>query len=133
MLSNINADKNQFLQMILIGQPQLRELLRSPELVQFAQRVSSDFHLKPLGEDEVADYITHRLGAAGARSQLFTLEACMLIAKNSGGIPRRINVLCDTALVYGFATKSPTITTKLVRMVIDDKQTYGVFPVSSVS
>ena len=58
MLSNINADKDQYLQIILIGQPQLKDLLRSPELVQFAQRVSSDFHLRPLQSDEVKDYIS---------------------------------------------------------------------------
>ena len=67
MLSNINADKDQYLQIILIGQPQLKDLLRSPELLQFAQRVSSDFHLKPLNANEVKDYISYRLKAAGCQ------------------------------------------------------------------
>ena len=66
MLSNINADKDQYLQIILIGQPQLKDLLRSPELLQFAQRVSSDFHLKPLTPSEVKEYINYRLKAAGS-------------------------------------------------------------------
>src|SRR5277367_6667588 len=74
MLSNINADKNQYLQIILIGQPQLKDLLRSPDLVQFAQRVSSDFHLKPLKPSEVGDYINYRLKAAGSQAQLFSPE-----------------------------------------------------------
>src|SRR5262245_40598117 len=65
MLSNINADKNQYLQLILVGQPQLRDQLRSPQLIQFAQRVSADFHLKALAEDEVSQYIDFRLKAAG--------------------------------------------------------------------
>ena len=102
MLSNINADKDQPLQLMLVGQPQLRNLLRSPQLLQFAQRISSDFHLTPLAHDEVMQYIDFRLQAVGARYHLFTEEACAVIADASRGIPRLINILCDTALVYGF-------------------------------
>jgi general secretion pathway protein A len=133
MLSNINADKHQFLQLILIGQPQLRDLLRSPQLMQFAQRVSSDFHLKSLDEVEVAQYISHRLSAVGSRGQLFSFGASSLIAHASRGIPRMINVLCDTVLVYGFATGAQTITAELVQQVIEDKQKYGVFPLGAAS
>ena len=68
MLSNINADKDQYLQIILIGQPQFKDLLRSPQLLQFAQRVSSDFHLKPLSPSDVKNYINYRLKAAGSAS-----------------------------------------------------------------
>jgi general secretion pathway protein A len=128
MLSNINADKYQYLQLILVGQPQLRDLLRSPQLIQFAQRVSSDFHLKPLDPTDVAQYIDHRLKAAGAKTQLFSPEACAAIAKASQGVPRVINVLCDTALVYGFAISATQITPELVREVINDKRDFGVFP-----
>jgi general secretion pathway protein A len=130
MLSNINADKHQYLQIILIGQPQLKDLLRSPELVQFAQRVSSDFHLKPLSPNEVANYISYRLKAAGSSSELFSEEACQAIAHASQGIPRTINILCDTALVYGFATSARTITRELVALVIENKSQYGVLPLT---
>ena len=130
MLSNINADKDQYLQIILIGQPQLKDLLRSPELLQFAQRVSSDFHLKPLNPSEVSDYINYRLKAAGCRGQLFSDEACRSIAHASRGIPRTINILCDTALIYGFAISAPAITAELVTMVIEHKSQYGVLPLS---
>src|SRR5271168_1330259 len=85
MLSNINADKDQYLQIILVGQPQLKDLLRSPQLLQFAQRVSSDFHLKPLGPNEVGGYIDYRLRAVGAQAQLFSEEACGIIAHASQG------------------------------------------------
>lgn len=129
MLSNINADKYQYLQLILVGQPQLRDLLRSPQLMQFAQRVSSDFHLKPLEPSDVAQYIDHRLKAVGARGQLFSPEACAAIARASHGIPRVINVLCDTALVYGFAISANMITPELIREVINDKRDFGVFPI----
>ena len=133
MLSNINADKFQILQLILVGQPQLRDLLLAPKLHQFAQRISSDFHLRPLDEAEVAKYISFRLQAVGCPRPLFTNEACNLIAAASGGIPRMINVLCDTALVYGFANDKKIISEHLVRDVIADKQQYSIFPVKSPS
>ena len=127
MLSNINADKDQLLQLILIGQPQLRDLLRQPRLVQFAQRVSADFHLKPLQSDEVAGYIDHRLALAGASRPIFSRLACELIGTASKGIPRTINILCDTSLVYGFSAGASTIGPDVVSQVLDDKRDYGVF------
>jgi type II secretory pathway predicted ATPase ExeA len=129
MISNINADKFQILQMILVGQPQLRHLLLQPELHQFAQRISSDFHLRPLDDGEVADYIAFRLRAVGSPRPLFTKEACALVAAASGGIPRTINVLCDTALVYGFANSKHIISDQIILDVIADKQQYSIFPV----
>jgi len=134
MISNINADHHQILQLILVGQPQLRDLLQSPQLHQFAQRISSDFHLQPLGQHDVVNYIAFRLEAVGGPPPpraLFTLEACNIIAVASGGIPRMINILCDTALVYGFARGEKTISAKLVRDVIADKQQYSIFPLQS--
>src|SRR5664280_297477 len=91
MLSNINADKHQILQLILVGQPQLRDLLLDPKLHQFAQRISSDFHLKPLDEKDVAKYVDFRLRAVGSKYALFSPGACSEIAWASGGIPRMIN------------------------------------------
>jgi len=131
MLSNINVDKAQLLQVILVGQPQLKDLLRSPQLLQFAQRVASDFHLEPLKQEEVADYIHYRLTAVGAHSQLFSAEACNLIAEASRGIPRTINILCDTALVYGFAANTMNLNGALIEKVIDNKARYGVLPLSA--
>jgi general secretion pathway protein A len=133
MLSNINADKFQILQLILVGQPQLREMLMSPRLHQFAQRISSDFHLRPLDAKEVAKYITFRLKAVGSKQPLFTEEACALIANATGGVPRMINVLCDTALVYGFAGDSTVVGQQIVRQVIADKQQHSMFPFKSFS
>jgi general secretion pathway protein A len=132
MLSNLNSDDAQILQLILIGQPQLRDQLRDPKLEQFAQRVSSDFHLTPLDATEVPQYIEFRLKAVGAARQLFTDGACALVAKASRGVPRIINILCDTVMVYGFAAGAETITAELVSQVIADKQTYGVFPIDAI-
>ena len=128
MLSNVNTDKRQFLQIILVGQPQLKDLLRAPELLQFAQRVSSDFHLRPLNADEVSEYVDFRLRAVGSHLDLFTDDACRVIAHTSHGIPRTINILCDTALVYGFAAGADRITAEIVDKVIQNKAQFGVLP-----
>jgi general secretion pathway protein A len=128
MLSNINADKQQFLQIILVGQPQLKQLLCAPQLLQFAQRISSDFHVRPLNAQEVTEYIDFRLRAVGAQQALFTDDACKIIADTSRGIPRTINILCDTALVYGFAAGAEAITAELVEIVIQNKAYFGVLP-----
>jgi type II secretory pathway predicted ATPase ExeA len=129
MLWNINVDGEQVLQLILVGQPQLRDLLRQPELEQFAQRVSVDFHLKPLSEAEVGDYVDFRLRAVGARRRIFEEGASALVAQASRGVPRVINILCDTAMVYGFSTGSDVVTRDLVAEVIADKKSFGIFPI----
>jgi general secretion pathway protein A len=133
MLSNINADKFQVLQLILVGQPQLRDQLLRPDLQQFAQRISSDFHIRPLEPAEIERYIAFRLQAAGAVRPLFTREAAALIGSAARGIPRSINILCDTALVYAFARERETIGRDIVQEVIADKQQHSIFPVESVT
>jgi type II secretory pathway predicted ATPase ExeA len=127
LLSNINADKHQLLQMILVGQPELQQLLIRPELQQLAQRVAVDFYLRPLEAEEVEAYIGHRLEVAGRSEPLFTPEACGAIASFSQGIPRTINILCDTALVYGMSMDAVRIDEAVVSEVIRDRQDYGVF------
>ncbi|BAN68893.1 ExeA family protein [endosymbiont of unidentified scaly snail isolate Monju] len=127
MLSNINSGKDQLLNLVLVGQPQLKALLRQPELEQFVQRVSSDFHVTPLERDEVAEYIRYRLKVAGREEPLFEENAEFAIFKASGGVPRRINILCDTALVYGFSRESERISTRIVLEMLRDKAKYGVF------
>jgi len=127
MLSNINADRDQLLQIVLVGQPQLKAMLRRPELEQFMQRVSSDFHIASLSADEVADYIDHRCVVAGRKAMLFVGEAVQRVAQVTGGVPRRINVLCDTALVYGFSQEARVITAEIIDEVLKDKAEYGVF------
>lgn len=126
MLSNINADKDQLLQVVLVGQPQLRTLLKRPELQQFAQRVAADFFIPPLNSVEVGDYIDHRLKVAGRERQLFTPLATSKIARAAHGIPRSINILCDTTLVYGFAAEARLIDVHLVDEVLNDRNQYGV-------
>ncbi|GAB3775738.1 AAA family ATPase [Ramlibacter monticola] len=125
MLSNINADKDQLLQVILIGQPQLKQLLNRPELHQFAQRVGVDFFIPPLAAPEVALYVQHRLQVAGRQQELFSQEALGRIAQASRGVPRSINILCDTALVYGFSAEAASIDAAMVDEVLQDRREYG--------
>lgn len=122
MVSNINADKHQVIQFILVGQPSLRELLRRPEMRQFAQRVVVDYHLDALNLEESVDYIRHRLRVAGGDSDLFSVEACRLIGRASKGVPRVINVLGDTALVYAFSEHQKQVDSSIVNDVLIDKQ-----------
>ncbi|MFD1694341.1 ExeA family protein [Roseibium aestuarii] len=129
MLTNVNSHARELLQIVLSGQPELKELLASPSMKQFVQRVSSDFHLPYLSKpDEVASYIDHRLRVAGAKRTLFTPEASEMIFHATQGTPRLINLLCDTALLYGYSTEAPEIGREIVERVLEDKRRFGVFP-----
>jgi general secretion pathway protein A len=128
MLSNVNADKDQALQVILVGQRELRDTLRRPDLVQFAQRIAVDYHLEPLSEEETVGYIRHRLEIAGGNPSLFDEAACRAVYRYSNGVPRLINLLCDTALVYGYAEQQEQIDSALVTDVAREKQQGGIFP-----
>ncbi len=127
LLSNINADKDQLIQLILVGQPQLRELLDRPELRQFAQRISSDFNLGPLSEPEVEGYITRRLTHVGASWTVFPTHTCGLIFEATGGVPRLINILCDLCMVYGFSSDRKVITEDLLREFLTASERHGIY------
>ncbi|NNF67527.1 MAG: AAA family ATPase [Gammaproteobacteria bacterium] len=127
MLSNINADKNQVLQMIMVGQPELRTMLMLPSLKQFAQRVSVSHHLDALNSEETVKYIHHRVSVAGGDPAIFPAKSCSLIWYYSRGVPRVINSLCDTSLVYGFAEQSATVEPELIKDVVRDRKAGGLF------
>jgi len=128
LLSNINVGKKQILQVVLSGQPGLRDLLHREELVQFAQRVLVDHHLGPMNEHDTRAYIEHRLRVAGGSPSLFTDEACGLVYRATGGIPRLVNQICEMALVYGFAERANRITLDIVAEACKDKRQGGVVP-----
>jgi len=128
MLSNINTDNNQVLQLVLVGQPGLRETLQRPDLHQFAQRIGVEYHLERLDLEETWQYIRHRLTVAGGNSDLFDTKGCAAIYYYTQGTPRLINVLCDTALVCGFAEQITRISAELIGEVIRDKAMGGIFP-----
>ncbi len=127
LLTNINADKDLLLQLVLVGQPELRERLRSRSLVQFVQRIGADFHLTALSAEESSQYIDHRLTTAGGKPGLFEPAAARFIHYQCGGVPRLINSLCDTALVYGFASGEPRITADLVFDLVRERIANGLF------
>lgn len=131
ILSNVNADMDQRLQLVVVGQPELRDTLRRPDLTQFAQRIGVEYHLNPLATEEVGDYIRHRLGVAGGAPDLFTPAATELLAAHSGGVPRVINTLCNLALVYGFARQETVIDLPVVSEVIRDRMEFGTLPAPS--
>lgn len=128
MLSNVNSEKDQVLQVILAGQPGLRDNLRDPRLEQLAQRISVDYNLEPLNLEETREYILHRLAIAGGSVGIFDDEACEAVFRYSGGIPRLVNLLCDTALVYGYAEQIPRIGAPLIEDVARDKQQSKIVP-----
>jgi type II secretory pathway predicted ATPase ExeA len=127
MLSNINSDGDELLQLVLVGQPQLRDLLARPELVQFSQRISADFHLTPMSREEVAAYIHHRLQAAGASWRIFTDSTCELIHFATRGVPRLVNILCDLCMVTGFAADAKVIEEPLLRETLSSVQRRGIY------
>ncbi|NEX22862.1 AAA family ATPase [Thiorhodococcus mannitoliphagus] len=118
LLSNINADKDLVLQLLLLGQPQLRDQLRSPDLEQFVQRVSASYHLGRLNAEETFYYIRHRLKIAGGHRAIFTPDACHAVFHYSNGIPRIINLICETALVFSYGAGHSQITGEAIDQFI---------------
>jgi general secretion pathway protein A len=115
MLSNLEADKEHLIQIVLSGQPQLKARLEQPDLEQFVQRLSVQCHIGPLDERETEEYVLHRLEVAGGTGRrIFEKEAIQAVWGHSRGIPRMINVLCDTALVFGYGEGKRVVDPTLV-------------------
>jgi general secretion pathway protein A len=115
LLTNLETNTQKLLQIILIGQPELRELLARNELRQLAQRITGRYHLSPLSAEETTAYVRHRLRVAGATADIFNRFALEEIYRLSGGVPRVINVICDRALLGGYSLDRHRITGPLVR------------------
>ena len=119
LLSNIETDDRKLLQIVLLGQPELRDRLDSPRLQQLRQRITVRYHLTPLSRDEVSQYIRYRLELAGAQgAPYFTQPAVRRVFGYSQGIPRLINAVCDKALLAGFVEQSGEITYAMVGRAI---------------
>ncbi|RZV39447.1 MAG: hypothetical protein EX272_00570 [Chromatiales bacterium] len=115
LLTNLETAKQKLLQIILIGQPELRELLARNDLRQLAQRITGRYHLEPLTSEETSSYIEHRLKVAGAVGEVFDAGAKKEVFRLSHGVPRLINVICDRALLGGYAKESRRINARLIR------------------
>jgi general secretion pathway protein A len=132
VLSNMNSGKQMLLQTILIGQPELRDSLRLQSLRQFAQRISIDHHIEALQRDETRGYIRHRVSVAGGSPDLFATDAMDLIHECTGGVPRLVNIICDTALVYGYSEQRPAIECDLIEQVVHDRTSSGLLPLRPI-
>jgi type II secretory pathway predicted ATPase ExeA len=126
MLSNINAESDHLLQLILVGQPELRQLLSNDSLRQFVQRISIDYHLKPLDREDTASYVRHRLETAGGHPDIFDPVALATVHYFSRGLPRLVNSLCDLSLVYAFAEDRTDVDFDTVFNVIETRVQDGL-------
>lgn len=127
MFTNINSNKDELLQLVLVGQPELLDMVRRPEMRQFAQRVASSFHLHSLDARTVRKYIEHRLAVAGATRNLFSRAATDQIYEATGGVPRLVNQLCDLSMVYAFTRGNKSVTGHTVQKVLDDGAFFAAF------
>ena len=129
MLSNFQDSSDALLQMILVGQPEFRERLASPDCEQIRQRVIASYHLEALALDDVPDYIQHRLVAAGAGGRMiFDARALERIAYETGGVPRKINRLCDRLLLYGYLEDTTRIDAAAVEEVAEEMRRESLEP-----
>ena len=127
LLSNLETEKSRLLQIVLAGQPNLRDTIAAPELEQFRQRIAVSYHLMPLEPADTAAYINFRLEHAALGEPLrFPRDACSLIHEISGGVPRIINVVCDAALVFGYAEERHSIDRAMIDDVISELEETGV-------
>jgi general secretion pathway protein A len=120
LLSNFETSKSKLLQIILVGQPELKKTLSQHELRQLRQRINMRYHLNPLSKKETKEYIEKRLRTAGAKGRLFTEKAVKEIYRRSGGIPRLINILCDNSLLTGYALDQKMVDKKSVKEAAKD-------------
>src|SRR5262245_6308395 len=123
MFAGLETGKEKILHVILVGQPQLNEMLDHPDMQQLLQRVKLRYHIRALTEQEVGNYVRHRLSIAGATNRtLFPAQTVPLLYKYAGGIPRLINTLCDTALTCAYADTLAEVTPQIVEMAAKELQ-----------
>lgn len=125
MLININSGSDELLQLVLVGQPELRDMVRRPDMTQFAQRVAAAFHLGPMSAEEIRGYIRHRIGVAGGGAELFDDSAIALIYRTTEGVPRLVNQLAELSMLYAFSAGEPRISPRSVQSVLEDGVFFG--------
>jgi general secretion pathway protein A len=127
MLSNLETEKSKLIQIVLVGQPDLREKLAMETLEQLRQRVTVRYHIDPLDADETANYINHRLRRAAIAAPLqFPRAVTDVIHERTGGVPRLINVICDAVLLFGYADEQRVVDVELVRGAIEELEASSV-------
>jgi general secretion pathway protein A len=122
LLTNLETAKDKLLQMVLLGQPELRQLLQRSDLRQLSQRITARYHLTPLNREETQAYVKHRMQVAGARQNPFRRSAMKTLYVRSGGVPRLINIIADRALASAYARESGSVTAAFVNAAADEVQ-----------
>lgn len=120
LLTDLETNNEKLMNLILVGQPELNETLDQPSLEQLTQRIRFRFHIGPLNEEEMRNYVNHRLSIAGNKNEIFSKKSMPLLYKYTGGIPRLLNALCDVALICGYAEEHKSIGIKVLQTAIDE-------------
>lgn len=120
LLTDLETNNEKLMNLILVGQPELNGTLDQPQLEQLTQRIRFRFHIGPLSEEEMREYIVHRLSVAGSDAELFTKKSMSVLYKYTGGIPRLINALCDVVLICGYAEETNLFDDKVVKTAIKE-------------
>jgi general secretion pathway protein A len=128
LLTNLETTKHKLLQIFLVGQPELRDLLKREGLRQLNQRITARYHLRPFTAQETAEYVRHRLAVAGVERQLFTRGALREIHRICGGVPRLINILCDRALLGACVSRRTSVTRRIVVRAAGEVKDDGAWP-----
>jgi len=123
LLTNLETDQRKLLQIIILGQPELLDILARKEMRQLAQRITARFHLQPLSLEEVKAYVSHRLAVAGQNIQIFPENSIKLLYKLSNGIPRLINIICDRALLGAYVENQYNVTPRIIKKA--SKEVFG--------
>ena len=120
LLTDLETNNEKLMNLILVGQPELKETLSHARLEQLTQRVRFRFHIGPLSEEEMREYIQHRLKIAGAKKEIFSNDCMPLLYKYTGGIPRLLNAVCDVALICGYAEGQKSVDENIVNIAIKE-------------
>lgn len=131
LLTNINSGKDELVQLILVGQPELKDLVLHPNMRQLTQRITASFHLMPMDLEATGHYITHRLRHAGGSGEEFTPDAVARIFAVTKGIPRLVNQLCEFAMLYAWSENTRSITAQTVQNVLNDGVFFGAHAVAT--
>ncbi|GHA47964.1 hypothetical protein GCM10008927_11130 [Amylibacter ulvae] len=125
MLTNINSNKDELIQLILVGQPELKDLVLSPKMKQLAQRVAGSYHLGEMDQKTVGEYIEHRLKKSGGTGGEITKSATKIIYESTNGVPRLVNQLCELCLLYAWGKEEKFVGIRTVRKVLSDGVFFG--------
>lgn len=125
MFTNINSGKDELLQLVLVGQPELRAMILRPDLTQFAQRVAASYHLTAMDAATLKHYIQHRLTVAGAKYNIFSPLAVKEVLEATAGVPRLVNQICDLALVYAYTNGHKRVLLRTMQQILDDGVFFG--------